>query len=40
MMMRKILLTLALMVAIPLSGYAKKSDIVIPENFPKKFDKN
>ncbi len=39
-MMRKILLTLALIVAIPLSGYAKKSDIVIPENFPKKFDKN
>ena len=40
MMMRKILLTLALMVAIPLNGYAKKSDITIPDNFPKKYDKN
>lgn len=40
MKLKKILLTLAITVILPLGAYAKKSDITIPENFPKKYDKN
>lgn len=39
MNMKKILLTLTVVIALPLNAYAKKNDIVIPENFPKKYDK-
>lgn len=39
MEIKKILLTIGVMITLPLSSIAKQDDIFIPANFPKKFDK-
>jgi hypothetical protein len=39
MNVKKILLVLAIITLFPLNAYAKKDDIYIPKNFPKKYDK-
>lgn len=39
MNINKIIITLAVILAFPLGAVAKQSDIFIPDNFPKKFDK-
>ena len=40
MILKKILLILAIIIFVPTNAFAKDNDVFIPENFPKKYDKD